>query len=296
MWWPRRSGSTMSEIRIATRRSVLALAQARTVGEILRAVDSGLSVELIEIDSDGDRDQSSAIAQLTELGAFVRAVQQAVIDGRADLAVHSLKDLPVVGPDELVIAAVPSRAAPFDVVVGSSLDELRPGAVVGTGSPRRTAQLNRHRPDLRTTQLRGNVDTRLRKIDAGEVDAAVLAEAGLERLGKTDAIAQRLAVEEMVPAPGQGALAVEARRGSEAAAMAGTMDDDQLRVLLSAERALLAETGAGCRSSLGALATWDRGQIRLDVFVADERGPRQTMVLGDDVRTVVSAAREELGL
>lgn len=286
----------MPEVRLATRRSSLAMAQTRRVADLLQKVVPDLSIRLVEIDTAGDRDQHGPIATLTELGAFVRAVQEAVIDGRADLAVHSLKDLPVTGSADLVLAAFPERAAPFDVMVGSSLADLPEEAVVGTGSPRRAAQLVRHRPGIRTTELRGNVDTRLRKIEAGEVDAAVLAEAGLLRLGRSEMISQRLVVEEMVPAPGQGALAVEARPGSEAAAMAGMLDDARLRSLLMAERELLAQTGAGCRSALGVLATWEEGRMRLDAFVSDERGPRQTVVIGDDGEAVVAGARKELRL
>jgi hydroxymethylbilane synthase len=286
----------MPELRLATRRSSLAMAQARRVADLLQTVVPDLSVRLVEVDTAGDRDRSGPIAGLTELGAFVRAVQEAVIDGRADLAVHSLKDLPVTGSGDLVLAAFPERASPFDVMVGSSLEDLSEEAVVGTGSPRRAAQLARHRPGVRTTELRGNVDTRLRKIAAGEVDAAVLAEAGLERLGRSELISHRFAVEEMVPAAGQGALAVEARPGTEAAAMAGALDDELLRSLLSAERNLLAQTGAGCRSSLGVLARWEEGRIRLHAFVSDERGARQTAVVGDDGDAVVAGARKELGL
>lgn len=286
----------MPEIRLATRRSSLAMAQTRRVADLLRTVVPDLSVRLVEIDTAGDRDQRGSITTLTELGAFVRAVQEAVIDGRADLAVHSLKDLPVTGSGDLVLAAFPERVSPFDVMVGSSLQDLPEEAVVGTGSPRRAAQLARHRPGTRTTELRGNVDTRLRKVETGEVDAAVLAEAGLVRLGRSEMISQRFAVEEMVPAPGQGALAVEARTGSEAAAMAGMLDDAWLRSLLMAERDLLAQTGAGCRSALGGLATWEGGRMRLDAFVSDERGARQTMVIGDDGAAVVARARKELHL
>ena len=286
----------MPEVRLATRRSSLAMAQTLRVADLLQTVVPDLAVRLVEIDTAGDRDRSGPIARLTELGAFVRAVQEAVIDGRADLAVHSLKDLPVTVSGDLVLAAFPERASPFDVMVGSSLEDLPEEGVVGTGSPRRAAQLARQRPGIRTTELRGNVDTRLRKIEAGEVDAAVLAEAGLERLGRSEMTAQRFAVEEMVPAPGQGALAVEARPGSEAAAMAGLLDDARLRSLLMAERELVAQTGAGCRSAMGVLARWEEGRMRLDAFVSDERGARQTVVVGDDGDAVVAGARKELGL
>jgi len=286
----------MTEVRIATRRSVLALAQAGRVADLLRAARPGLSVRLVEVVTSGDRDQEGAIAELSEVGAFVRSVQEAVVDRRADLAVHSLKDLPVWGPEELVLAAFPERGSPFDVLVGSSLDELPSGGLVGTGSPRRVAQLLELRPDLRTIDLRGNVDTRLRKVVDGEVDAAVLAEAGLDRLGKSGLIAQRLDVAQMVPAPGQGALAVEARTGSDFAELAGSIDDSSLRILLSAERSLMAETGAGCRSALGAHATWEEQKIRLAAFVADEWGGRRAVVFGETPEAVVAEARMELRL
>ena len=286
----------MNEVRIATRRSTLALAQAGRVADMVRARHPGTMVSLVEVDTAGDRDPVGPIAQLTEVGAFVRAVQTAVLDDRADLAVHSLKDLPVIGPADLVLAAFPERASPMDVMVGSSLNDLPGGAVVGTGSPRRSAQLARLRPDLRTAELRGNVETRLRKVLDREVDAAVLAEAGLARLGRTGAIVQRLDPGDMVPAPGQGALAVEGRPGSAVAELAATIDDPELRLLLNAERALLAETGAGCRSSLGALATRESGQIRLEVFVAEHRGARHAVVHGSSPDEVVSEARKELGL
>jgi hydroxymethylbilane synthase len=286
----------MNEVRIATRRSALALAQAQRIADMIRARHPGTTVSLVEVDTAGDRDPFGPIAQLTEVGAFVRAVQTAVLEDRADLAAHSLKDLPVIGPDDLVLAAFPERASPLDVMVGSSVNDLPGGAVVGTGSPRRSEQLARLRPDLRTAELRGNVETRLRKVLDREVDAAVLAEAGLARLGRTDAIDQRLDPGDMVPAPGQGALAVEARPGSAAAELAATIDDPALRVLLNAERALLTETGAGCRSSLGALATSESRQIRFEVFVADDRGPRHAVVHGASPDEVVSEARNELGL
>lgn len=286
----------MTEVRIATRRSVLALTQAARVAGLLGAAHPNLSVPLVEVVTTGDHDQEGAIAELTEVGAFVRSVQAAVISGKADLAVHSLKDLPVSGPEELMLAAFPERGSPFDVLVGSTLDELPSGGLVGTGSPRRVAQLLELRPDLRTIELRGNVDTRLHRVASGEVDAAVLAEAGLDRLGKFELISQRLDLGEMVPAPGQGALAVEARAASDGADLAGTIDDSSLRILLSAERLLLAETGAGCRSALGAHATWQEEKIRLEVFVADERGRRRTVVFGETPESVVAEARKELGL
>ncbi len=153
-----------TELRLATRRSALATAQAATVARRLEEAHPGIRVELVEIDSTGDLDRTSPVAALTEMGAFVRTVQRAVLDGRADAAVHSLKDLPTAPHPGLVPIAFPERAEPWDVMVGSTLDALPAGATVGTGSPRRAAQLRVLRPDLRTAEIRGNVDTRLRKI------------------------------------------------------------------------------------------------------------------------------------
>lgn len=286
----------MSEIRIATRRSALALAQARRVAALVTKRCDGVSVRLVEVDTTGDQDRISAITTLTELGAFVRSVQLAVLDDRADLAVHSLKDLPAAGPQDLVSPVFPERVSPLDVLVGAGLDELPGGATVGTGSPRRAAQLTALRPDLRPTPIRGNVETRLAKVAAGEFDAAVLAEAGLKRLGEADVIGRRFRPDEMTPAPGQGALAVEAWRGSRGAEVATVLDDPELRPLIAAERELMERTGAGCRSSLGALATREGSRIRMDVFVADEKGPRRASVHGVDAGDVVSLARKELGL
>lgn len=286
----------MNEVRIATRRSPLAVSQARIVADMLTNAEPDRVVRLVEVDTAGDKDRYGPITNLSESGAFVRAVQQLVLEDRADLAVHSLKDLPVTGPDGLVLAAIPERASPFDVLVGAAVEDLPQSALVGTGSPRRSAQLLEMRPDLQPTEIRGNVDSRIRKVESGEFHAAVLAEAGLERLGLIDRASQRFGTTEMVPAPGQGALAVEARSGSAGVEMVREIDDTGLRVLVEVERRLLAETGAGCRSALGALATWDGDQIRLHVFISDDRGPRRGVVHGSAVEEVVSRARKELAL
>jgi len=285
-----------TEIRLATRRSALALYQARRVAECLLAVHPDVAIELVEIDSTGDLDRVSPVAQLTQMGAFVRSVQAAVLDGRADAAVHSLKDLPTTQTDGLVLAAFPERATPWDALVGAGLGDLPDGAVVGTGSPRRIAQLRALRPDLRTQELRGNVDTRLGKVAAGEVDAALLAEAGLVRLEHADRISEVLSIDMMVPAPGQGVLAVETRADGTIRDLVEAIGEPELTHLVESERSLLAETGAGCRSALGALAQWAGGRIQMDAFVEDERGARRARVTGDHPRQVVAAARKELGL
>ena len=286
----------MTEVRIATRRSALALAQARRVAELLSRAREGVTTRLVEVETAGDRDQSSDIAHLSHIGAFVRGIQEAVLEDRADLAVHSLKDLPVGQREGLVLAAFPERESALDVLVGVCLEDLPPGAKVGTGSPRRSAQIHELRPDLETVGLRGNVETRLDKVSKGEVQGAVLAEAGLVRLRRSGAIAQRFTIDELVPAPGQGALAVEARSDTRAASLASVIDDSRLRPLLMAERELLARTGAGCRSALGAIATWSDDRIRMDLFVADERGPRRAMACGSSVDEVATSACQELSL
>ncbi len=284
----------MAEIRIATRASALAQAQARRVAALVERA-TGAATALVPVTTSGDRDRTSPVAALTEVGAFVRAVQQAVLDGDADLAVHSCKDLPVAGPAALV-RAYPERESPFDALCGSNLADLPPGAVVGTGSPRRAAQLRVLRPDLNTAEVRGNVDTRLGRVAAGDFAAIVLAEAGLRRLGRADAVAAVLTLDEMVPAPGQGALAVEALTGSTAADVLAAIDDAGIRRCVETERTLLALTGAGCRSALGALATGDADRIRLTAFADDERGPRRATVVTDDPLVAAEGMRRELSL
>ena len=266
----------MVDVRIATRGSELARIQATWVGERLAEARPGLTFELVEITTVGDRDRTSPVTALTQMGAFVRSVQQAVLDGRADVAVHSAKDLPVDGPDGLM-AVHPVRARPFDALCSFSLEDLPSGATVGTGSPRRAAQLEQLRPDVNVVDVRGNVDTRLGAVDAGRIDAVILAEAGLTRLGRLDAIGHRFSTEQMVPAPGQGALTVEAAEATEAAEMLVAIDDPAVARTVGAERHLLARTGAGCRSAFGALATVTRptGAEAVDALLAalelDER-------------------------
>lgn len=286
----------MRELRIATRASDLALAQARAVGAMLRSSAPEIEIALVVVESSGDRDRVSPVAELTEMGAFVRGVQAAVLDGRADLAVHSLKDLPTTQSDGLVVAAYPERQSPYDVLVGVPLDQLAYGAVVGTGSPRRAAQLRALRPDIEIVELRGNVPTRIRRVEDGEVAAAVLAEAGLTRLGLTDAIVYRFAVDEMTPAPGQGVLAVETLAEGSARAAVAAIDDAELRWIVDAERLLLSATGAGCRAALGALASKTETGMSMVTFVDDEFGPRRAVVRGESPDDLVKAARKELQL
>ncbi|MEZ5321533.1 MAG: hydroxymethylbilane synthase [Microthrixaceae bacterium] len=246
-------------VRIATRGSALARWQANHVAGLLSAVTPGVVTELVVVSTVGDRRADVPLAELGGKGVFVKEVQQALLDGRADLAVHSAKDLPARGPDELVVGAYPARADPRDALVGATLDALGRGATVATGSPRRQAQLVTLRPDLRVTDLRGNIATRLARLDGGDVDAVVVAAAALDRLGERPSVEQRLDVATMVPQVGQGALAVEGRADDEErlALLAG-LDDPSTRRTVEAERALLAPRRR--LSSAGRCPRTDRGR------------------------------------
>lgn len=284
----------MNELRLATRRSPLALAQATIVVDALAAV--GYSASIVPVVTTGDRDRDTPVTALSEVGAFVRAVQAAVMDGRADIAVHSGKDLPVEGPEGLT-QFHPLRAAPWDILAGSTLEDLPDGAAVGTGSPRRSAQLRLLRPDVDVRAIRGNVGTRLGKVKKGEVDAVVLAEAGLVRLGRTTAIDHRFPLDQMVPAPAQAAMTLEAMAGSAAAEALAEIEDEETRRQVETERELLAITGAGCRSALGAYATVSAdGGLTLTAFTDDERGPRRAEATGDTPVEAAGRAAKELGL
>jgi hydroxymethylbilane synthase len=248
-------------LRIGTRGSALALAQANLVRDALTA--SGVASELVTITTAGDR---RAPDTAWGEGAFVSAIEAALLAGEVDLAVHSAKDLPTDEDPRLSIAAYAVRGGPRDAIVvragrsAMSLDDLPIGSRVGTDSPRRTAFLRALRPDLEFHPLHGNVDTRLRKLDSGETDALVLAEAGLTRLGRSDRIAFRLDPELVPPAPGQGALAIQVRTDDAlAAGLAGRLDDSPTRLAVEAERALLSASGGGCRAPIGAL-----GRVRGD--------------------------------
>ena len=255
-------------LRLGTRRSALALAQAQTVAEALRA--NGHDVELVEVVTEGDR-SSEALTTLGGTGVFVAELRQRLLADDIDLAVHSLKDLPTADADGLVIAAIPHRADPRDALVsrdGLALAELPAGAVVGTGSPRRTAQLHATGFGLSVVPIRGNVDTRLRKVADGEVDAVVVAAAGLARLGRLDEATEILDPAQMLPAPGQGALAVECRNDdSLSSALSALLDDEATRAAATAERIVLARLEAGCSAPVGALADVAEGDEGPELYL-----------------------------
>lgn len=284
-------------IHLATRGSKLALAQARSVASTIE--DHRRQVELVEISTTGDEVADELVQQLGTTGAFVRSLDQAVLDGEVDGAVHSMKDVPTEQPEELIIAAIPPRASPHDVLVtprGATIDDLEPGAIVGTGSLRRRAQLIRSRPDLTIEPIRGNVDTRLVKLYASAIedeiepvgpnelleraadravetryDALILAQAGLERSGFAEAVThQRL--EDAVPAPGQGAIAVSSLDTDLAELLNKHLDDPRTRVETTVERRILARIGGGCIAPLGIHAVIQGEHVQTRVQVLDRDG------------------------
>lgn len=241
-------------LRVATRGSELALVQAGRVATLLRVPS-----ELVIVSTRGDRDRATALHVLGGTGVFVKEVQEAVLADAADIAVHSAKDLPSSTPDGLVLACVPERVDVRDALVGATLETLPVGACVATGSVRRRAQLAHARPDLTFTELRGNMGTRLARVDSDAVDAVVVAAAALDRLGLGERIAQRLAPSVMTPQVAQGALAVECRADDEETrALLAEIDDVDAHVAVRAERAFLAELGEGCSLPVGAWARYER--------------------------------------
>jgi hydroxymethylbilane synthase len=238
----------MTVLRLGTRGSRLALAQSELTAQLLRERHPGLEVELVTIATAGDKDQTTALAE--GVGWFTTAIQEALQRGEVDVAVHSYKDLPTKRPEGLTIAAVPVREDPRDALVSKNdvpLERLRKGAVVGTSSPRREAQVREIRPDLDIRPIRGNVDTRIAKVDAGEYAAAVLALAGLRRLGLEERAAEVFGLYDVLPAPAQGVLAIECRSNdAPTLELVRAIDDPALRRIVTAERSFLARIDAGC--------------------------------------------------
>ena len=264
----------MKTIRVGTRGSRLAIAQTEMALIALRQVHPNVRFEVISISTRGDVDKRPLFS-LDDKGIFEKEVNEAVKQGEVDFAVHSLKDIPSDLSDDLSVACIPKRARPNDVLVtnnGQKLKDLVPGSVVGTSSLRRAVQLTKTRPDLNIRPIRGNVETRVKKVISGEYDAAVLAEAGLSRLGMKDVIIQRFGIRDFVPAPGQGAIAIVCRRDQAVlAGMLRQIEDRRSRIAVSSERALSRKIEGGCRFPLGAVAITNGDQITLyaSVFSAD---------------------------
>ncbi|GAA2148789.1 hydroxymethylbilane synthase [Nocardioides koreensis] len=259
-------------VRVGTRRSLLATTQSGTVADLIRT-RLGREVELVEVTTEGDRSQADGtpLTAAGGTGVFVGALRDALLRGDVDVAVHSLKDLPTYPQDGIALAAVPGREDPRDVVVardGLTLGELPPGSRVGTGSPRRAAQLHALGLGLEISPIRGNVDTRIGKVASGEYDAVVLARAGLVRIGRLEQATEVLDPLQMLPAPGQGALAVECRSNdAQLVAELAELDDDHARAAVTAERAVLATLEGGCSAPIGALAEVVEGEDGNEIWV-----------------------------
>jgi hydroxymethylbilane synthase len=256
-------------LRLGTRASELAHTQSQTVADAITAA-TGTPVELVHIVTEGDR-SAAAIAQLGGTGVFVAAIRRALLEGSVDLAVHSYKDLPTAAEPGLIIAAVPGRQDPRDALVardGLTLGELPPGSKVGTGAPRRVAQLRALGLGLDVVPIRGNVDTRMGRVAEGDLDAVVLARAGLARLGRLDAISETLDPLQVLPAPAQGALAVECRTSdARTRELLGRLEDPLARACVTAERATLATLEAGCSAPVAAYAEVAEGESGPELFL-----------------------------
>jgi hydroxymethylbilane synthase len=285
---------------LGSRGSLLALAQAQWIESRLRAGVPPVPAEIRVVRTTGDRAVSAILSSGETVGLFVREIEAELLAGRIDLAVHSLKDLPLSQPDGLLVAAIPQREDPRDVLVtrdGRGIDELEPGARIGTGSPRRIGQLLARRHDLRFEPIRGNVDTRLRKLSEGQVDALILAMAGMNRMGASHAGSHPIPTEVMLPAPGQGALAVEIRSSdTQLGSMLQTLlDHPPTSAAVRAERAFLKTLGGGCQMPVGALGRVSEGSLELLGVVAAADGNR---ILRDSIRGTADlpdAAGVELG-
>ena len=266
----------MARLRIGSRGSQLALWQANHISALLHARGHEVEIEIIK--TTGDKITDVALAKVGTKGMFTKEIDEALAEGRVDLAVHSLKDLPTAVSAGFEIAAITQRENPRDVFCSrkyKSIDELPHGARIGTSSLRRQAQLKAVRPDLEIHPLRGNVDTRLRKLEAGEYDAVILAAAGLNRLGKTELVRQVISAEIMCPAAGQGALAIEIRADDPGTRqLLAFLDDTTARATTTCERALLNKLGGGCQVPIGAFAEVRDGQLHLDAIVARPDGTK----------------------
>jgi hydroxymethylbilane synthase len=294
----------LRHLRIGTRGSLLAKWQAEYVRKQLFA-GAGVETEIVVIKTSGDKQQMAPLSEIGGKGIFIKELEEALLEETIDLAVHSVKDVPTDTPSRLMFPAVCRREDVRDCLVaanGATIASLRQGARVGTGSLRRQAQLRHIRPDLDVRDLRGNVDTRLRKVESGEYEAVMLAKAGLDRLGWSGRITETLSPEVFLPAVGQGAIAVECRlKDTEAAEVVAGLDDAESRIAIIAERALLAALQGGCQVPLGAWARLERGELVMEACVCSVDGvqyikqratssPEQAAELGGRMATLLMEA------
>jgi len=285
-------------LRIGTRGSALALWQAGHIKDRLKHLH-GIEAELVRIRTSGDHFQTASVAQIgAEMGTkgvFIKEIEDALLAGQVDLAVHSMKDVPTETPAGLAFPALTKREDPRDCLIsakGLTLESLPPGARIGTSSLRRQAQLRRHRADLQVLDLRGNVDTRLRKVAAGEFDAIVLALAGVTRLGALDKVSEIIPADIMLPAVGQGALGIETRENDEdTARLVAALNDPETRACVTAERALLHELEGGCQVPLGAWGRLENGVLQLDACLLSPDG--KECLRGESIGEIDDA--EEIG-
>jgi hydroxymethylbilane synthase len=293
-------------LRIGTRGSMLAKWQAESIRKKLFTA-TGVEAEIVIIKTSGDRMQQASLTQIGGKGIFIKELEEALLGESIDLAVHSVKDVPTDIPSRLMFPAVCRRDDVRDCLVGSTLANLRHGARVGTSSLRRQAQFRHLRPDLDLRDLRGNVDTRLRKVESGEYEAVVVAKAGLDRLGLSKRISEVLSPEVCLPAVGQGAIAVECRlKDTEAGDLLAPLDDAESRTAILAERALLAALQGGCQVPLGAWARIERGELLMDACVCSVDGsqyvkqratapPEQAAQLGERMaRLLIEAGAQSI--
>ena len=289
---------SLPALRLGTRRSPMALVQAGHVARLITE-RTGRAVELVPVTTFGDVSRAQ-LAQIGGTGVFVSGLRERILAGEVDLAVHSLKDLPTAEQDGIVLAAVPVRDDPRDTLVtadGAKLADLPAGARIGTGSPRRAAQLRLLRPDTIAVPVRGNAGTRLSKVGSGQLDAVVLGYAGLARIGRLDAVAEVFEPDEMLPAPGQGALAVECGAGAGGLCeLLAVADDPPSRAAVTAERSLLAALQGGCSAPVGAYAAYipAAGTVHLRAAVFDRDGGGAVRAGGEDAAAAAWALGREL--
>ena len=264
-----------TKIVVGSRGSKLALIQAELVVAEIRKINPQVELGISQVVTKGDRDRHAQLDHMEGIGIFVKELEEALLDSRIDLAVHSLKDVPTEIPQGLCLLAVTERLDPSDVLISKSgrLNELPSGARIGTGSLRRAAQLTQYRSDLKACSIRGNVDTRLRKVSSGELDGVILAAAAMIRLGWQDKISEYLPLEHFVPAVGQGALVIETRLGDEEiAGLISPLNHLPTWQSITAERAFLSALGGGCRAPIAALGTVNSDTLKLEGMVADASG------------------------
>jgi hydroxymethylbilane synthase len=290
-----------NRVVVATRKSALALAQSRAFIARLAALHPSVTFEELLVTTTGDVVQDRALSEIGGKGLFVKEIEEALLDGRADLAIHSLKDVPPALLPSLSIDCVPEREDPRDVLVtrsGKPLADLPPGSRVGTGSLRRRFQLLAHRPDLDVVGVRGNVDTRLRKCESGELDAVVLARAGLNRLGLGSRATETLAPEVMLPAVGQGALGIEQRADDQdVSELLAPLTHSDTKILVSAERGVMLAINGNCTTPVAAFGLRDGAQLRLRAFLAEPDGSRPrtaetTVAFPADARAAAEIGQE----